>query len=149
MEVKIDFANSSDLEQVVCLSRQFESENCCNGIRADNLEYFTNRGVVVAKVNDRVIGYCYGNVEIKTKKTIYFNIGEKSFYLEEIFILPDFRSGSIGSKLFGFIENYAKDLGCKTFETTAVSKDYKKLLRFYIDKQGMNFWSANLIKNIE
>ena len=75
--------------------------------------------------------------------------GQKSFYIEEIYIDKKYRNSGVGLKLFEFIENYAKQNNCDLLETTAVSKDYEKLLNFYIKKLNMNFWSANLIKKLQ
>ena len=144
----IGFAEKLDLKQVAELSKMFEEEKCCNGIKSDSEMFFKNKNVCVAKLDNMIIGYCYGTVETKKRNTTYYNEGDKSFYIEEIYIREEFRDKEIGSKLFKFIENYAKSLNCTILETTAVSKDYKKLLKFYINNHDMEFWSANLIKKI-
>lgn len=148
METIIQFAENYDLISITKLSKDFEIENCCNGIKADDESYFANKNVVVAKMGKQIIGYCYGSVEEKKKTTSCFKKGQKSFYIEEIYISPNYRNQNIGTKLLQFLEDYAKSLGCEILETTAVSKDYKKLLDFYINKMEMKFWSANLIKKI-
>ena len=83
------------------------------------------------------------------KKKPYAEIGEKYFYLEEIFVLKDFRNMKIGENLFKFAEDYAKREGCKTMRLSAVSKNYNKLLKFYIEHLNMEFLSAYLIKKID
>lgn len=146
--IEIKFAEKQDFKQIAKLSQDFEKENCCNGIKADPAEFFIDKNVVVAKQDNKVIAYCYGVVEIKTKNTSIYKKGQKSFYIEEIFVEAKFRSKNVGKQLFEFIENYAKSLNCQILETTAVSKDYKKLFNFYINKMDMNFWSANLYKSL-
>lgn len=148
MEEIIKFAEKEDIKAIVVLSKNFEEELCCNGIKADNEEFFKDKKIVVVKLNNEIVGYCYGNEEIKGRDTSFFKKGQKSFYLEEIYIKPEFRNKKLGDKMFSFIQDYAKSISCELLETTAVSKDYKKLLKFYIDKQDMQFWSANLIKKI-
>ena len=146
--VDIKFAEKQDICDIVKLSREFANEQCCNGIKADDGKYFDSKKVVIAKIESEIVGYCYGEVEMKTKATSFFEKGSKSFYLEEIYISPKFRKKGIGKLLFEFIENYAKSLKCEILETTAVSKDYKKLLKFYIERNNMQFWSANIIKKL-
>ena len=146
--IDINFAKKEDICDIVMLSNEFAKEQCCNGIKADDENYFASKKVVVAKVEGNVVGYCYGEVETKKKDTSFFKKWTKSFYLEEIYISPEFRNKDIGKLLFEFIENYAKQLKCKILETTAVSKDYKRLLNFYIEDNNMEFWSANLIKKL-
>lgn len=148
MEIIIEFAKKEDLSVIASLSKAFEEEQCCNGIIADNENFFATKKVVIAKVNEKLIGYCYGEEEIKQRNTTFFKKGQKSFYLEEIYIDKKYRNKKIGTKLFNFIENYAQKIGCEIIETTAVSKDYRKLLSFYIDKLNFNFWSASLIKKL-
>ena len=147
-KIVIEFCDKKDIEKVAFLSKKFEEENCCNGIIADDIEYFLNQKVIVAKIENNIVGYCYGTMQTKTKNTTFYANGQKGFYIEEIFVDKDFRNINIGQMLYNFAENYAKSMGCDFIEVTAVSKDYKKLLKFYIEKLNMTFWSAHLIKKI-
>lgn len=146
--LNIGFAENGELDEVVRLGKKFESEKCCNGIIADDKEYFSDKKVVIAKLNDTVAGYCYGKFEIKQKDAGKFKKGQKIFYVEELYVDKPYRGEKIGHKLFSFVENYAKENGCEWIETTAVSKNYKALLSFYIDKLNMEFWSAEIIKKL-
>lgn len=145
---EIKFAEKDDLKLIAKLSKCFEEEQCCNGIKADSEDFFIDKKVAIVKIDNEVVGYCYGLVEIKNRNTSLFKKGQKSFYIEEIYINQNYRNKNIGKALFEFIEQYAKSLNCEILETTAVSKDYEKLLNFYINKMNMQFWSANLIKQI-
>lgn len=144
--VEIKFAEEQDFSCIAKLSKDFEDEQSCNGIKADAEGFFADKNIAVAKNGNKIVGYCYGSVETKERNGSFFKKGQKVFYIDEIYISPKFRSKNIGTKLFKFIENYAKSLGCEILETTAVSKDYKNLLKFYIDKMDMMFWSASLFK---
>lgn len=148
INLKIKFAENSELEAIAKLSEKFEREKCCNGIVADDKDYFSDKKVAIAKVDDTVVGYCYGKFEIKEKSTSKFKKGDKSFYIEELYIDRPFRNNEIGRTLYRFMENYAKENGCDLIETTAVSKNYKSLLSFYIDQLDMEFWSAEIIKKL-
>lgn len=145
---EIAFALKEDLKKVSEHSKNFELEQCCNGIKADPEDFFADKNVAIVRIDNIIVGYAYGSVETKNKNTSFYKKGQKSFYLEEIYISPQYRNKNIGKALFEFIEAYAKDLNCEILETTAVSKDYEKLLKFYINKMDMKFWSANLIKKI-
>lgn len=144
----IEFAESGELNDIAELSKKFESEKCCNGIVADNKEFFSDKKVAVAKIDGSIVGYCYGTFEIKEKDSSKFKKGQKSFYIEELFVDKQFRNNEIGRTLFRFMENYAKENCCDLIETTAVSKNYKSILSFYIDKLDMEFWSAEIIKKL-
>lgn len=148
-KIKIEFAKEFEVDELVRLSKAFEQEKCCNGIIADDKDFFIKKKVAVAKIDTSIVGYCYGIFEIKTKDTSKYKKGQKSFYVEELYVDARHRNKEIGRKLFCFIERYAKENGCDFIETTAVSKDYKRLLSFYIDKLDMDFWSAEIIKKIK
>lgn len=147
--IRIEYNNGKYIDEIINLSKHFEDEKCCNGIISDDEDFFKNKKIVVALCDGKVVGYCYGETEIKQKSTSLIKKGQKVFYLEEIFIAKEFRNRKVGSMLFNFILNEAKKKKCAFLETTAVSKDYKNLLSFYIDKMDMIFWSANLVKKID
>lgn len=147
--VRIEFNNGKYIDQIVDLSKRFQDEKCCNGIICNDEKFFSAKKIAVALCDEKVVGYCYGEIEIKQRDTSFYKKGQKTFYLEEIFVVKEYRNRKVGSLLFSFILNEAKKEGCGYIETTAVSKDYKKSLAFYLDKMDMNFWSAHLIKKID
>lgn len=147
MEIK--FANSNDeREQVAKLSKAFAEEGICNGVVADDYEFFKSCDVVVAKENNTVVGYAYGDIIKEKKGHSYAKKGARVFSLEEMYIFPEFRSKGIGKKLFKFLENYAHENKCDIIELCAVSKNYERLLRFYIQELDMTFWNAFLYKRL-
>lgn len=148
-EIYITTNSKNDAKNLVKLSKEFEEEKCCYGITADNIDYFSKKSVICAKIDNEIVGYCYGTFENKFLDTSFYNKGDKSFYIEEIFVTKKYRDKNIGQKLFNFAEKYAKDNGCKVIELTAVSKNYTKLLSFYIEKLNMNLWSAKLVKILD
>ncbi|MBO5394285.1 MAG: GNAT family N-acetyltransferase [Clostridia bacterium] len=148
-EIKIRFANSNDFDNVADLSKRFADECCCNGVKAESEEFYRDKKVLVATTtNNLIVGYLYFTIENDTKTTPYGQKGDLTLWLEELFVLPSYRKNGAGKMLFDFVEQYAKQEGCKSLRGSAVSKDYKRLLKFYIEKLGMDFWSALLIKNL-
>ena len=65
--MEICFAEKKDLKKVSELSKQFECENCCNGIIADNKEYFENKIVAICKIDNDIVGYVCGEVCVQQK----------------------------------------------------------------------------------
>lgn len=146
--VEVRLCKQEEIEQVVNLSKEFELEGCCNGVKSDDFEYFASRKVVVAIDGDKVIGYAHGYEEVEEKDRSYATCGDKYFELDEIYVSKEKRCQSVGKMLYWYLEAMAKIKGCKTVRLNAVSKDYKKLLNLYIDELGMDFISAYLIKKI-
>ena len=146
--MEIRFARKKEFKTVSKLSQMFASENCCNGIVADLENYYLDKIVAVAIEDYQIIGYAHGNFETVKRNKSYVNKDDKIFYLEEMYVTPSKRNLQIGEKLFKFLENYAKEQGALVIELNAVSKNYLKLLNFYINKLNMSFLSAYLYKKI-
>lgn len=146
--VVIRFAKKEELKDVSKLSKMFASENCCNGIVADSENYYLDKTVAVAIVDSKIVGYAYGKIETVQKEKSYAHKGELMFYLEEMYVVPEKRNLNIGEEMFNFLEDFSKKQGVSVLELNAVSKDYLKLLDFYINKLNMTFFSAYLYKKI-
>ena len=143
----IEFKNESDIPTLVELSKTFEEENICNGIVADDYDYFKKVDVAVARLKGEIIGYIHGRFEYKTENNKFFYVGQKTYYIEEMYIKKEYRSMGVGKELFKFIEEYAKMESAEYIEVTAVSKDYKRLLDFY-EEVGMMYWYSELNKKL-
>lgn len=146
--MKIRLCKKDELNNVLFLQQEFLTENCCNGICLDTLEDVKNKVVFIVEENKIVIGYAFGSYEIVKKDKTYLKKGEKSFYIDEIYISPSYRNNGYGKKLMNHIENYVKKQGCANIQVVAVSKNYKSLLKFYIEELDFLFYSAWLIKKI-
>lgn len=144
----IRFAKLEELDAILRLNEEFCKEKCCNAIITDNIDFFKSKNILVAIIDDLICGYAYGDINGATKTTTYHKKDDKIFYLEELYVKKQFRNKHIGTKLFEYLEQYAKDNHCKGIELNASSKDYKKLLHFYIDELGMSFFSAFLYKKL-
>ncbi len=149
MEVEIMLATKPESAEIEKLSQKFADEKCCNNIIADTKEFFAERNVFVAICKNQIVGYCYGDIGEEKNKRSFAEAGDKYYELEEIYVLPEFRSNKIGKKLYDVCEAYALKEGCKTIRLNAVSKNYQQLLKFYIDDLGMDFISAFLVKKIK
>ena len=144
----IRLARKEEYKDVSLLNHIFLKEDICYGITCDDEDFYNDKDVFVAIVNDKIVGYGYGTIEEKTKDSSFYKKNEKSLYLEELFVLREYRGVGIGSRLFKELEKYAKDKGCQYFELSTGTKDYERALNFYIKKMKATHWSSYLIKNI-
>ena len=72
---------------------------------------------------------------------------ERIEQIDEIYVIPSYRSKGVGKELFKLMENEIKE-SCDYITLSTSTKDYKKILHFYVDELDMNFHSAFLIKDL-
>ncbi len=92
---------------------------------------------------DKIVGYTFGHFYNADKNINTIKEGDKCFEIDEIYVLKEFRSQGKGRKLFQTIEEEVhKEVEFITLPTS--TKDYKKILNFYVDMMDMTFHSAFL-----
>jgi GNAT superfamily N-acetyltransferase len=94
------------------------------------------------------IGYLYGHKYKTINASVTIPKGASVFEIEEIFVRKDYRCRGIGTLMFNAIEEKIKNEGTSFITLTTSTKDYKKILHFYIDELGMTFWHARLFKEL-
>ena len=147
MEIKKIELTDENVERLIELSGLWEAEDISFGLRKNTREDI-KEPVYAAYDGDKIVGYAFGHFYEQEKYQSYADKGTKCFDVDEIYVLPEYRSQGAGRALFSALEEYAK--GKAAFITLGTStKDYKKILKFYSEDNGMTFHSAFLIKNIE
>ncbi|MBR2926125.1 MAG: GNAT family N-acetyltransferase [Clostridia bacterium] len=136
--------NEETIQRLIELSQAWEAEACSYGIVANTAEDITEP-LCVAIETDKIIGYIFGHYYVVENKTSYIEVGEKCFMVDELYVLPEYRSQGVGRELFRKLENEVKD-SCAYITLSTSTKDYKKILHFYVDEVDMGFHSAFLIK---
>lgn len=64
------------------------------------------------------------------------------------YVRPELRSQGIGKALYDCAEAAVKADGMEFILLSTPSKDHRRILHFYIDELGMEFWSARLYKRL-
>ena len=146
--MEIRRCTTEELPLVLEMSDAFVAENCCNGMVRDDLEYLQKYEILIAWNGKTPIGYAYGAVDTAEKHVGQTQKGERYFDIEEIYVRPEYRGTGCGKALFAALEAQAREKGCQSIQLVAVAKDYKRLLHFYIDLLGMEFWNAFLTKRV-
>lgn len=137
--------NPETVRQLIALSRLWVEEKCSYGMIENKAEDL-NEPLAVALDGDRIAGYAFGHFYKQENRTSYIEIGSVCFSLDELYVLPEYRCKGIGKELFGMIEKYVAG-ECSYITLSTSTKDYKKILKLYVEELGMNFHSAFLIKN--
>ena len=130
--------------ELIELSEKWKSEGCTHGIIANKWDDL-KEPLFVAEDGGKTVGYIFGHYYDTESKTSYIEIGSRCFMVDEIYVLPEYRSCGIGKELFKLLENEVKG-SCDYVTLSTSTKDYKRILHFYAEELGMDFHSAFLIK---
>ena len=139
--------NEETLACLIGLSRDWESENSTYGYRANQREDIEGNRIFLAKEQDRVIGYLFGHGFKSESMRSIMPEGTLCFEVEELYVIPAFRSQGIGSALFRFASDAVAAEADYMILSTA-TKNWRAVFHFYLDELGMEFWSARLFKRI-
>ena len=140
MDLREEAQSEKLREELIALSRDWERENSCRGYRENGEKDFEGRRVFTVREDGALLAYLLGMRCVEEKGTPYFEI-------EELYVVPRRRSQGIGRELFAFAENSLRGEAELLLLSTA-TKDWKRVLHFYLDELGMDFWSARLFKKI-
>ena len=131
-------------EQLIKLSKIWAKEDITNGLVPNELSDL-KEPCYAALDGNKIVGYIFGHYYDADKKINTIKEGTKCFEIDELYVLEEYRSRSLGSKLFAAIEKeVSKEAKYITLPTS--TKDYQKVLHFYIELMDMTFHSAFLYK---
>lgn len=140
--------NNKEIEQLISLSKCWTNEDITRGYRINGLEDIIDKRTFVAKEDDTIIGYIFEKDGISKNYKSLMQDGEKYFGIEEIYVIPSKRSLGIGKRLMDFAKEIAKKDGYKYVFLVTSTKDWNKILDFYINKCDMTFYCASLVEKL-
>lgn len=141
-------ADDRELESLVALSTIWAEEKTMPSYHPNVAEDFLNRELYVARSGDDIIAYALGDIVESTEKTSYHSIGEKTFKLNELYVVSAYRNHGVGRELYRFLEEDLK-AEVQVLSVVAATHNYQDLLRFYIEELGMTFNHALLVKRLD
>ena len=140
--------NDDVLFKLIELSKAWAEENSCYGYRQHDKSDIEGNRIFLAKEDDEVLGYLFGNIcHSKNMKSIMPE-GTPFFEVEELYVVKEKRSQGIGEALFRYAEKAVKDEAEYMVLSTA-TKNWKAIFHFYLDELDMQLWSARLYKKIQ
>ncbi len=142
------FLDDMVLQQLICMSEDWEAEHSCYGYRANTIEDIKGNRIFFAEEDDKVIGYLFGNVS--QSKNMWSIMPEDTpyFEVEELYVVPERRSRGVGSALFHYAEAALPD-NVQYMVLSTATKNWRAIFHFYIEELQMEFWNARLFKRIK
>ena len=140
--------NDRLIEQLIAMSADWEAEDSTYGYYKNSPEDIIGNRVFLAEENGKILGYLFGHLHIPQRDSSVMQKGTSCFEIEELYVIPEYRSGGVGRALFLHTEGLVKEEGAQFITLTTATKNYQRILHFYIDELGMDFWSARLFKKI-
>ena len=83
----------------------------------------TSRINIAYIIDDEIVGVCLATIKDRI---------EKSIYIDDIFVLEEFRHQGIATKLYKRVESIVKDIGAKRIDLTV----------WQFNKTAMNFYKS-------
>jgi len=140
--------NDELLEKLIFMSTEWEAENSTYGYRKNDRSDIEGNRIFLAERDGEILGYLFGHEEKSEGASSIMGDGTPYFEIEELYVVPSYRSEGIGRSLFHFAEQAVKTTGVEFIMLSTATKNYKSILYFYIDELGMDFWSARLFKKL-
>ena len=150
MSVTFKQFESRYAKAIANLQKQWESEGITYGFIADseddilayNSDYF-----YIALDGETVVGYVTGEVKANDKDNYMnvFPINAKYLQVYDLYIVPAYRSKSIGAELITIVEEKSKKNDIEHIFLSSATIDAESVRRFYV-KNDFKIWTTMFFK---
>lgn len=139
-------AGASDLPVLCEMSNLWVSEGITRGLAPNTPSGLKDARCFIARDGNDVVGYAVGSVKSACGMSAGIPDGETYFEIDELYVMKEKRCKGYGQEIYRQIETMVREEGMKYLYLYTATKDYARILDFYIEKLGMTFFSAQLFK---
>ena len=149
MEIRKIELTDETVSRLISLSENWEHEDITWGLHANSAGTFAGMRVFGAYDGGELVGYLVASsFRTDCPYAMTPDVGTPCWEIEELYVSPAQRSRGIGRALYEYAELAAKRHGAEYVFLSTATKDYRRILHFYIDELGMEFWTARLFKKL-
>lgn len=133
--------------RLIELSQAWEDEDSCYGYVANTRADIEGHRIFVAREQGEIIGFLLSSMRVAQNMHSIIPDGTEYFEIDELYVAAEHRGGGVGAALFKCAQQAASKAAEYMMLGTA-SKNWRAVLHFYIDRMGMDYWSARLFKRL-
>lgn len=149
MEIRELALTDENVSRLIAFSENWERENITWGLRANYADSFAGMRVFGAYDGGELMGYLTATPFLTDcPYAMAPDVGTPCWEIEELYVSPAQRSRGIGRALYEYAELASKRDGAEYIFLSTSTRDFRRILHFYIDELGMEFWTARLFKKL-
>lgn len=145
-------ATRQDLRAIATLEENWEREGSIIGFEAGGIANFASyvdsldKSIWVAESSDEIVGYVSATVH-ETSELAVVPHEEPYVEIDDLYVSPEHRSRSIGSRLVDAVLDLARELGVHYVTLFTSSSKVADIMRFY-ENQGFEPWGIQFFRHI-
>lgn len=139
--------NEEVMAELLAMSGDWAQENNVYGYIANGRDDIEGNRIFLACDGEKTVGYAFGNGYASKNMRSIMEEGTGCFEVEELYVIPEYRSRGVGRKLMNTVSETVKG-EYEYLTLSTATKNEKAILHFYLDEVGMTFWSARLFKKL-
>lgn len=145
-------ATRQDLRAIATLEENWEREGTIIGFEAGGIANFASyvdsldKSIWVAESSDEIVGYAAATVH-ETSELAVVPHEEPYVEIDDLYVSPEHRSRSIGSKLVDAVLDLARERGVHYATLFTSSSKVVDIMRFY-ENQGFEPWGIQFFRHV-
>lgn len=148
----IRLASPKDLDAVATLEQNWVLEDAVVGFEVNGVDGFANhvtevdKSIWVAESQSDVVGYVTASIH-RSGQLAVVPINETYIEIDDLYMSPEFRSASLGSRMVETVLDFARTQKIKYASVFSASSRVADIMRFY-QNQGFEPWGIQFHRRL-